>query len=145
MNNHSSSPERNSKSQTANRIEELAISIEDHLGALDEKTHDLEAEIAKAEDRGCTPEEIETIDLTYVMAPLLMLLITARTMIDGLPEDSGFDRDQIIEIIERNENERAPSHEMGTDLLDLIRRTLDYIKENTSQPAEDVRSRPTVH
>lgn len=131
--------------QTPNRIEELAIGIEDHLTALDEKTHDLEAEIAKAQDRGCTPEEIETIELTYVMAPLLMLLITARTMIDGLPEDSGFDRDQIIEIIERNENERAPSHEMGTDLLNLIRRTLDYITKNTSQPTEEARSRPMVH
>ena len=145
MDNHSTHPEEGRNRQTHNRIEQLAISIEDYLGALDDKTHELEAEIARAEDRGCTPEEIETIDLTYVMAPLLMLLITARTMIDGLPEDSGFNRDQIIEIIERNENERAPSHEMGTDLLDLIRRTLDYIKENTSEPVEDARSRPMIH
>ena len=146
MKNHSIRLERCSNRQTPNRIEELAISIEDHLTALDEKTHDLDAEIAKAEDRGFTPDEIETIDLTYVMTPLLMLLITARTMIDGLPENSGFDRDQIIEIIERNENEQAASHKTGTDLLDLIRKCLDYIKERTSEAAdEDLGKLPLIH
>lgn len=131
--------------QTANRIEQLAISIEEHLTALDEQTHELEAEVTKAEDHGYTAQEAETIELTYVMTPLLMLLITARTMIDGLPEDSGFNRDQIIEIVERNNQERTPSHEMGTELLDLIRRTLDYIKENTSKAPEGTEKIPMIH
>ena len=145
MKNHSIRPEHRSNRQTPNHIQQLAISIEDHLTALDEKTHDLDAEIAKAEDRGCTPEEIETIDLTYVTAPLLMLLITARTIIDGLPEDSGFDREQIIQIVERNEHKQAPAHEMGEDLLDLIRRTLDYIKRNEPQAPGEERDLQTIH
>lgn len=145
MKNHATHPKRRSKRQTPNRIEQLAVSIEDHLAALDEKTYELHAEASNAENRGCTPEEIETIDLTYVTAPLLMLLITARTIIDGLPEDSGFDREQIIQIVERNEHEQAPAHEMGEDLLDLIRRTLDYIKKNESQARGEDRNLQTIH
>ena len=106
MKNHATHSKRRSNRATPNRIEQLAVSIEDHLAALDEKTYELHAEASNAEDRGCTPQEIETIDLTYVTAPLLMLLITARTIIDGLPEDSGFDREQIIQIVERNEQEQ---------------------------------------
>lgn len=145
MENHTSDPPQPNNKTRLNRIEQLAVSIEDHLTALDEKTHDLDAEIAKAEDRGFTPEEIETIDLTYVTAPLLMLLITARTIIDGLPEDSGFDREQIIQIVERNEHEQAPAHEMGKDLLELIHRTLDYIKRNESQAPGEERDLQTIH
>lgn len=145
MKNHASDPPQPNSKRTANRIEQLAVSIEDHLAALDEKTFDLHSETINAENRGCTPEEIETIDLTYVTAPLLMLLITARTIIDGLPEDSGFDREQIIQIVERNEHEQAPAHEMGEDLLDLIRKTLDYIKRNESQAPGEERDLQTIH
>jgi len=145
MKNQVTNPKRRSKRQTPSRIEQLAVSIEDHLAALDEKTYELHAETIKAENRGYTPQEGETLDLTYVTAPLLMLLITARTIIDGLPEDSGFDREQIIRIVERNEQQQAPAHEMGEDLVDLIRNTLDYIKNNESQARGEGRDLPTIH
>ena len=145
MKNHATQPKRRGKRQTRSRIEELAISIEDHLAALDEKTYELHAEAINAENRGCTPQEGETMDLTYVTAPLRMLLITARTIIDGLPDDSGFDRDQIIRIVERNEDERRPAHEMGEHLIDLIRRTLDYVKKNKAQARGEDRNLRTIH
>lgn len=129
-----------------NRVEQLTASIRNHLTALDRATTELTEEASKAAYRGCTPEETDEIDLAYVTTPLQMLLITAKVIIDSLPEDSGIDRNRAIEILERHAGARAPTCEIASDLLDLIRECIDYIRDELSGPlAEDAQRPPTLH
>lgn len=146
MKNDSSRPRRSGDNRRPNRIEQLAASIEKHLTELDRDTLELNAHATRAETHGCTPAEIEAIDLACVTAPLQMLLIATRTIVDSLPEDSGLDRDRIIEIVERHGQTRTPSYEIARDLLDLIRKCLDYIEERASTtPDEGPEARPRMH
>ena len=148
------------------RIEELSASIQNHLAALDEETSELTGEASTAAHRGYTPEEDEAIDRAYAVAPVQMLLITAKIFIDSVREDSGINQrpdpptgqgmvrpvavqniiDHALKIVERHTETEGPTYEIANNLLDLIRECLDYIRNELCQAPEKSAERPpTLH
>ncbi len=128
------------------RIEQLTASIQDHLNALERDTRELTEHANTAAQRGCTPEEIDAIDVACMTTPLQMLLLTTRTLIDTLPAGSGIDHERVIEILDRHERAGEQPHDLASDLLDVVRECFNYIRKEVAGSPEERGGEPsTVH
>jgi len=129
-----------------NRVEVLANSILKHIDELKNDVDDLGDEADMAAERGCTPKEEEAIEFAYLATPVQLLLLTATTVIDSLPGESGIDHDRITEIIDTQTRTGSLPHQLAEDLLGLLGECYAYIaKELSKPPGEGTDGTPTVH
>ncbi|MYH31552.1 MAG: hypothetical protein F4137_22560 [Acidobacteria bacterium] len=127
------------------RIERLATRIEAHLTALDEDSDELDAAITETDHLGYTRREEEALGASYTMTPIRMLLLATRIIIDGMPDESGFDRNRIVEMARRWKTTQPAPSRMASESLDLLRECVDYLEEFTPDRPDDNPAVPLVH
>ena len=74
-----------------------------------------------------------------------ILLLATRIIIDGMPEDSGLNRDRILEMAQQWDATRPPPCQMAGEILDLLRKCVDYLEENTPVMPDDETGLPLIH
>ena len=136
---------RGAKRKT-NRVDDLAKSILKHIHELKKNIEDLGDEADQAAERGCTRKEEEAIEFAYLSTPIQLLLLTATTVIDSLPEDSGIDHGRITGIIDTHTRSGRLPHQLAKELLGLLGECYAYIdKEVGKAPQEGNGKTPSVH
>ncbi len=136
---------RRASAPKRSRIEQLAASIEKHLTALDRATDELDAEAESTDALGYTLNEAKAIQIGYTITPMKILLLATRIIIDGMPEDSGLNRDRILEMAQQWDATRPPPCQMAGEILDLLRKCVDYLEENTPVMPDDETGLPLIH
>lgn len=119
------------------RVENLAGRIRKRVHKLKKDIDDFREETDRTENRGCTPEEQHAIEFAYLSTPLDLLLLTATTIIDTIPEESGINHDRVAGIIDAHTRIERPSYQLGEDLVNLLRECYDYIGKELFNPRTD--------
>ena len=132
--------------RNTNRVEDIAKSILKHIQDLKKDVEDLGDEADRAAERGCTPKEEEAIEFAYLSMPVHLLLLTATTVIDSLPGQSGIDHGRITGIIVTHTRSGRLPHQLAEDLLGLLGECYAYIGTELSKPPEEgTGGTPSVH
>ena len=118
-------------------VENLAGRIEKRVQKLKQDIDDFREATERADNRGCTREELHAIEFAYLSTPLNLLLLTAITIIDTIPEESEINRDSVAEIVDAHTVIDRPSYQLGEDLVNLLQKCYDYIGKELFHPRTD--------